>query len=349
MQDTSLNVKFASKIKSILCDMRSIFTIATGSEVYLEYAFTLARSFLIHHPNSSIKFFIVTDLSVKKPNGLENIGIVKINQGSIAPGISSKLFLDKLAPTEKSLFIDSDCLCFRNLESLFSNFDGHAVSVVGFPISIGEWCGALSEDICRIFNVSEIPRFNGGIYYIEKSTKATEIYDFARSLESQYDELGFSRHRGWCNEEPLMSIAIAKNGESAIIDDGTILSDLGSCLETAKLDVISGKCLLTNPASPDPKNKWWYQFHEYSPAVIHFSGGAGSTYPYVREKFKLSLIFQNGVPTWLSQILSFLLFTIPFNVEKTIKNKIRPIYRVFFGYRKIKYSDRPFKDNEETG
>lgn len=327
--------------------MRSVFTIATGSEVYLEYAFTLARSFFIYHQASSIKFFIVTDLIVTKPKNLDNIEIITIAKGSISSGISSKLFLDKLAPTEKSLFIDSDCLCFRNLESVFDCFEGHSVSVVGFPISHGEWCGALSEDICRRFNVSEIPRFNGGIYYIEKGVKATTVYDFARSIEPRYDELGFSRHRGWCNEEPLMSIAIATNGEAAIIDDGSILSDLASCPDSADMDVLSGKCLLKNPAIPDPKNKWWYHFSEFSPAVIHFSGESISIFPYTKEKFKLIVTSQLDIPSWIIKILSFLFYTSPYLSGKYLKNIFRPLYKAIFGYRKIKKSDRLFATNEK--
>ena len=328
--------------------MRSVFTLATGNGVYLEYAFTLAMSFLLHHKNSSLRFFLVTDMSFEKPQYLEKIEVILIEKESIAKGISSKLYLDKIAPSEKSLFIDSDCLCFRNLESVFDYFDGHAVSVVGFPILNTEWCGVLAEDICQKFNIKQIPRFNGGIYYIEKGEKATKIYETARSLEPYYDQLGFARHRGWCNEEPLVSVAIAVNNETAIIDDGTILSDLASCFNSAKLDVLLGECILYNPPLPDPKNKWWYKFSEYSPAIIHFSGGAGTTYPYTREKFKLLLTNQFNCPGWMANLLGKALFTLPFKINKFFKDILRPTYIYLFGYRKIQVSNRPFATNEET-
>ncbi|BAZ01853.1 hypothetical protein NIES37_58600 [Tolypothrix tenuis PCC 7101] len=326
--------------------MRSVFTIAIGSKSYLDYAFTLARSFIQHHQDSSIKFFIITDLKCEKPRGLESIEIVKIDKNSIAEGISSKLYLDKLAPTAQSIFIDSDCLCFRNLEPIFEKFAGNTVSVVGFPIFCGEWCGALAEDICKKFNINHIPRFNGGIYYIEPGEKATIIYNTARSLEPYYDQLGFSRHRGWCNEEPLLSIAIATNGGQCILDDGNILSDLASCPETAKLNVVVGQSKLYNPPQPHIRNKWWYDFSEYSPAVIHFSGGASTTYPYVKEKFRLLLVNKFTFAEWFADILCICLFSLPFQLNKVIKQILRPVYRFLFGIRKISNLGRTFKSLE---
>lgn len=324
--------------------MQSVFTVAIGSEVYLDYALTLARSFLLHHKHSEIIFFIFTDLVLDEFEDIGNIQKVIIDQNLVGKGISCKLYLDKLAPTEKSLFIDADCLCFGNLEKIFKRFAGRPVSVVGFPISHGEWCGVLAEEICRTFNVSQIPRFNGGIYYIERGEAATKIYNTARTLEMQYDQLGFTKHRGWHNEEPLLSIAIAVNNGTALIDDGTIMSDLASCPQSADLDVLNGKCLLINPALPDLKHKWWYKYSKYSPTIIHFSGSMGTSYLYSREKFKLLLESQFRYPIWVITVLGYCLFTLPNKIVFSLKNVIRPVYKLLFGYRKIIKSNRTFND-----
>src|SRR6202051_3473401 len=102
-----------------------------------------------------------------------------------------------------------------------------------------------------------MPRFNGGLYYLEKGTLATSVYQAARQLEPQYDVLGFHRHRGWVNEEPLVSIAMAIHSQFSIADDGSILSDLAAGLEHTDIDVLSGKSVLYNPPPPSTRHKWW--------------------------------------------------------------------------------------------
>ena len=322
--------------------MRSVFTVATGTQVYLNYALALARSFVTHNSLSDIKFFIMTDLESKLPADLQNIELIQVNSLPIGKGITSKLFLDQLAPTEKSLFIDADCLCYGSLVPVFEKFEGHSVSVVGFPISEGGWCGIVAEDLCRKFEVEHISRFNGGVYYIERGKRATQIYETARNLLPNYDQLGLPRHRGWANEEPLMSMALAIHGETAVIDDGSILSDLASCLDRAVLDVLIGKCQLTNPPLPDPKHKWWYKRGTYYPLIIHFSGPATMVYPYTKEKLNLNLTRQLKFPAWLAYLASAIGISLPYKATKIVKSALRPLYRALFGYRKIAQSDRTF-------
>jgi hypothetical protein len=49
-----------------------------------------------------------------------------------------------------------------SLEQAFAGFRGHSVSVIGREISNGEWYGDVAT-ICRKFNITASPRFNGGV------------------------------------------------------------------------------------------------------------------------------------------------------------------------------------------
>src|SRR5438105_8926527 len=117
-----------------------------------------------------------------------------------------------------------------------------------------------------------MPRFNGGIYYIEKGAPATKIYETARHLQSCYDALGFHRHRGWVNEEPLISLAMAIHAESPLEDDGSIMSDLAAGLDNTDIDILSARSTLHNPAPPSVCHKWWQTPGSYNPSIIHFAG-----------------------------------------------------------------------------
>ncbi len=172
---------------------RNVITIATGKYLYLEFAFNLARSFLWWNKDTGINFYLITDLDIALPFDLKDkIKIKLIKPDEVGSGFSSKLYLDKLAPQGQTLFIDSDCLVFSNLLYLFERFKGHAVSVVGTFIKDDEWFGDIGK-IRSSFNLPHLPKFNGGIYYLEKGEKANAVYDTARELEKSYDEIGFVR------------------------------------------------------------------------------------------------------------------------------------------------------------
>lgn len=151
----------------IVCTQRAVLTIATGKPIYIQMAVNLARSFKWWHRNSSIRFIIVTDQKRSIPSDLSDIKVIELQPGQYGQGFSPKLYLDKLAPAEQTLFIDADCLCVGSLESVFNRFAKHAVSVVGGTISEGEWFGDVAA-LCQRFGVEALPKFNGGIYYLEK-------------------------------------------------------------------------------------------------------------------------------------------------------------------------------------
>ena len=322
-------------------EKKSIFTIATGSEVYLRYAFNLARSFALHNDIEQTSFHVVTDLRCAPPTDLSFVRTIALPSEITNKGLSTKLYLDVLAPTESSLFLDSDCLVFRDLRFVFDRFRGHAISVVGMAVADGNWCGPSAAALCSKFGFASMPRFNGGLYYLEKGALAASVYQTARQLQSQYDILGFHRHRGWINEEPLVSLAMAIHSQISIADDGSILSDLAAGLEHTDLDVLDGRSVLYNPPPPSARHKWWQSTRgAYSPAVIHFADG----YPYNRESFKLALKSTTPLPYDTIGVLAFLRYTAPYLTKNAIKSILRPIYRKLFGFRSAQPSDRPHSE-----
>jgi hypothetical protein len=320
---------------------RSVFTIATGSEVYLQYAFNLARSFALHNDVEQTSFYVVTDLRFAPPADLSFVRTIDLPGEITSKGLGIKLYLDVLAPTEISLFLDSDCLVFRDLEFVFDRFRGHPVSVVGVAVADGDWCGPSASELCSQFDFASMPRFNGGLYYLEKGRLATSVYQTARKLQSQYDVLGFHRHRGWVNEEPLVSLAMAIHSQVSIADDGSILSDLAAGLEHTDIDVLDGKSVLYNPPPPSTRHKWWQNTRGvYSPAVIHFADG----FPYNRESFKLALKFTTPLPDEAIGALAFLRYSAPYRTKNAIKSVLRPMHKRLFGHRSTQQSDRPRGD-----
>ena len=322
-----------------MSEQRNVLTIATGKQVFLDLAINLARSFKWWNPGSEIQFYLVTDLATEIPADVKHFAIIKkIRPGDFGDGFSTKLYLDQLAPGGKTLFIDSDCLVFGDLKPLFAAFDGKPVSVIGSFIANGEWFGDI-ETICRNFEVPHLPKFNGGVYYLEKGKKATAVYETARKLEKEYDEIGFVRLRNKPNDEVLMALALQLNNQAPIYDDSTYLSDPQACPGGYSIDVLNGERWLINPPAPHPLHQSWYTFEKVSPLIVHFLGYYTTHYPYRRQAYRLQKALNNN----LNRVTDFtgkLLIEYPGRLKIYLKNGLRPLYRKLFGFRKIKVSER---------
>jgi hypothetical protein len=316
-----------------------VLTIGTGKQLYVDLAANLARSFLFWNGGGKITFQLVTDLPELVPADLKDkIQVVVVNPGELGSGFSPKLHLDKLVNEGQTLFIDSDCLVFGKLDALFHRLSGHEVSVVGGYISKGEWFGDV-EAVCKQFNIPHMPKFNGGLYYVEKGDRAAQVYKTARDIEKRYDEIGFVRLRNRPNDEVIMALAMQLHGQKPVIDDGTIMSDPQACPGGYKIDVVSGERWLVNPPAPDPRHQIWYPFTKVSPVIVHFLGYYTSKYPYVREVYRLKKALSKDL-NWFSELVGLLRIEYSSRIREQFKNMLRPIYHRLIGYRKVKASER---------
>jgi len=318
---------------------QSAFTIATGKPIYLEMAIALARSFRLWHRDFDIEFHLVTDRKKSElPDDMSDVNVITIEPGQFGFGFAPKLHLDKLAPAPRSMFIDADCLCVGPLDQAFETFSGHAVSVIGREISSGEWFGDVAG-ICDRFGITAMPRFNGGVYYLERGPKCSQIYDTARALLPRYDEIGFKRLRGHANDEVLMSLAIALEAETAIPERGDIMNSLLAGPGGLEIDSFKGHALLKNPRN-HPGHNAWYDLEEMRPKLVHFLGSDLNTYPYRQEIIRLRLVSERKLPIWLATLWSKVTFSWPWLVTDAAKRALRPLYHALFGLRSMRAGAR---------
>ena len=302
-------------------------------------AVNLARSFWLWNADKGINFYLATDQPELIPFDVKAFTkTIAIQPGKLGQGFSSKLHLDKLAPAGQTLFIDSDCLVYGSLETVFERFSGHAVSVVGSYISSGEWFGHIAA-ICKTFAVKQMPKFNGGIYYLENGEKAKKVYGLARELEAQYDDIGFVKLRNRPNDEVVISLAMALSEEQPIADDGSIMSDPLSCPGKFSTNVITGKTSLHNPLAPSPLHQEWYPFETVHPLVIHFLGHHSLSHQYKKDTYLLQ-VMHSGKLSLKNKVSAAVSIELPMKLKITLKNIFRPVYKLFFGARQVKPSER---------
>ena len=318
---------------------RAVLTIATGKPIYLRMACHLARSFLVWHRESHIKFFIATDQPFTPPADLAGISVLRFKPGELGEGFSAKLHLDRLAPASETLFIDADCLCSANLDMVFERFKDREVSVVGREESQGELFGDIAAR-CRAVGVAWVPRFCGGLYYLRRGKASEAIFQKARELEGQYDQLGLGRLRGLPNEEPLVGLAMALAGQRPVPDDATIKAEPMFFSGRTELDVFAGTARLFNvPGRPRPYPEWKIP-DEAHPAIVHFNCAFAEQPPYTTEALRLEKVLKDRWPLPFATAYAGLKCTLPFKVQERVKSRLRPCYRALFGTRPVRRSAR---------
>jgi hypothetical protein len=270
----------AADIPAVGSQGRGMITLAFGLPAYREQAKTLARSLVLHAPD--LPRAIVTDHPADDLKALFHYVIPF--RAEYGHNLQQKLQLDHYSPFQLTLYIDSDCIAVRSLDFIFDRFRGHAFGVVGrreFQPGETDW----SFDVNRVmshFGLRALPKFNGGLYYFDRSDRAVAIFDTARSLVSRYVDIGFFQvSGGGPNEERLFSVALALHHLSVYRDNGMIMRTPLGLVGRLRIDTLREQCTFR-------KNGMLV-----SPALVHFAAPWNKHPLYRREATKLKLALSN--------------------------------------------------------
>jgi hypothetical protein len=256
---------------------KGIVSLAFGGSRYIEMAKTLARSLQLHAPQ--IPVALVTD-SLDPELGTLFSEIVPLESG-YGTNVRQKLHLDSYSPFYETLYIDSDCIALGSLESIWSAFHGQDFAVAGSRILRKRETDPFLDVsfILDTFELDGLPKFNGGIYYFTKSSKALQVFREARHLLANSRELRFKEFRqDGPNDEAIFSVAMAINGLGPTpIAEGGMWTPIG-CKGRIHLDVLRGSC----------------RFVKYGqlvkPEIVHFAGRWASCFQYRRGAEQLRLL-----------------------------------------------------------
>ena len=317
---------------------RAIVTLAVGNPVFVRFAVNLARSFLWWHRDGDIRFAIATDHPELLPADVQKaVEVISLAPGQYGTGFTAKLWLDQFAPARHTIFLDADCLIVGPLTGVFDSLAGRPVAVIGGSISEGEWFGDVRQARSQL-GVGAIPKFNGGLYYIERGKTASAVYATARELEPRYDALGLVRLRGKPNEELLMALALGSHGIEGVPEDGTIMAEPLNFATGLSLDVLRGTATLRNEQGhPRYQEKW--PLRVAHPLVVHFLGYHTDRHPYTTEARRLELV-ASGVSWRVAWWRALLTHALPARIARSARDLMRPIYHAAFGPRAVAPSNR---------
>ena len=314
---------------------RSVITIAVGTTYYLKLAENLLKSFLLWNTGNEIHFLLVTDNTkfFDKYNDNSKVSIQQIDLIETDKSFTSKFKLFELAIAADNLFIDCDCLIYKDISYIFEAFKGCSFSAIGNDIVDGEFFCDVKKTL-KYFNLNAMPKFVGSVYYFKNDLKAERIFKAAEELKNSYDELGFIRLRDKENEEPLFAVALGIAGEALLPNNGTVKADL-MYYKKIVCNVLSGKAMVSRPILEIAGGEMIPD--KAFPAILHFNGSFSEGYDYKSESFRLRY---NTYNIYLLNALSFINFKVSYTIKRGIKNCFRMAYRFIWGYRKIEKSNR---------
>ena len=250
-----------------------IVTIALGSEKYLAMALDLARSLDRHCP--TLPRAIVTEPDRRDPR-LERWFHHRVAADpSFSDGFHHKLNLAAYAPFSQTLYIDCDCLVFRDLDFAFRGYRGTPVGIEGRRINRGHWYAEL-PGILEKADLPYLYGFNSGAIYIEPGNAADAVFGEARAYAERYEEFGFEKLSGkYRSDEPVLGLSLALHGIKPPNLERCVMSTATGLSSVLRVDVLAGRARFARAGQV------------VEPAIVHFAGYYQRHPAYRRERKRL--------------------------------------------------------------
>lgn len=189
---------------------KGFITIATGKEQYYEIARNLLRSYRFTTKNT-LPFSLLCDTENEYTKEFDDVCIFENPTRSYL----DKLNMFDLLPYDINIFIDADCLAFRDINRLFEEFsNADDFCCYGRVLPLDNKTGwfeyeNLNADLQK--QIDYVVGLHGGIYYMRKTEKCKKVLDDAKAFSLNYADYKFKGKFETPGDEPLVALSMAVN------------------------------------------------------------------------------------------------------------------------------------------
>lgn len=218
---------------------RGFITIATGKEMYYQFAKNLLESYKLYC-NDPLPFAIMTDQENAYTALFDEVVLFQKTEHVYF----DKFELLKRAPFDETIFIDSDCLAYADLNEFWDYFaNADDFSAAGSNHAIDSELGLFQRGEIGIFEdrVNWKPDIHGGLYFIRKGAVCDAIYRDCRYIAEHHGQFKWPDFCAAYADEPVLCLAMAANGCHATEADPR---NYGIPWEVTEMncDIFTGKC-----------------------------------------------------------------------------------------------------------
>lgn len=261
---------------------RGFITIATGKEMYFQFAKNLLLSYKLYC-DSPLPFAIMCDQENEYTALFDDVILFEKTEHPYF----DKFELLKIAPYDETIFIDSDCLAYADLNQYWDYFagaDAFTASGTNYPIESEQ--GLFKKDEVGPYKdrVHWKPDIHGGLYYIRKGEKCDAIYRECRYIAEHYQDFRWPEFCAPYADEPVLCLAMATQGCHAV---EAFPANYGIPWEVTemKCDIFTGLCQYATEWHPLVKDG----------RLIHWSVRYCKKPLYRFEVEKLNRMVKNGI------------------------------------------------------
>lgn len=193
---------------------RGFITIATGKEMYFQFAKNLLLSYHLFC-DSPLPFAIMCDRENEYTDLFDDVVVFEKTEHPYF----DKFELLKLAPYDETIFIDSDCLAYADLNQFWDYFaeaDDFSASGTNYPIDSDLGLFHKEEVGPYVGRVHWKPDIHGGLYYIRKGKKCDAIYKECRYIAEHYADFRWPDFCAPFADEPVLCLSMAAQGCHAL-------------------------------------------------------------------------------------------------------------------------------------
>ena len=272
---------------------RGFITIATGKEMYFQFAKNLLLSYKVYC-DSPLPFAIMCDRENEYTALFDDVVLFEKTEHPYF----DKFELLKLAPYEETIFIDSDCLAYADLNQFWDFFaEADAFSASGSNYPIDSERGLFRKDEVGPYKdrVHWKPDIHGGLYYIRKGEQCDAVYQDCRYIAEHYTDFRWPEYCAPFADEPVLCLSMAANGCRAV---DAYPANYGIPWEVTemKCDIFKGVCQYATDWHPPVKDG----------RMIHWSVRYCKKPLYRFEVEKLNIMVKHGIrPGMIKGKLSF--------------------------------------------
>ena len=291
---------------------KGFITVATGNEMYYKMAVNLLHSYK-YCSSSPLPFAIIAEEHNEFTKEFDDVCI--FNKAKC--NYLDKLEMYDYLPYDINIFIDADCLVYRDINRLFDLFEkADDFSCFGRVLPLDDNTGWFEYDNLKDDmkpQIDYVLSLHGGIYYMRKTSLCKKVFDNAKEFAENYYSYGFKGKFTNPGDEPLIALSMALNKCKPIKYDLSAIFCYWESENGIKLS------LKNNSAYVIPKNIYT--------DIVHWGTRFTRTPVYLKQIAALDLLRENK-PSIMLALSGFkydinIFYNRILNFAKRVCNKIK--------------------------